>query len=196
MKKKIIIGSMLVLTLLLLMPSIPAIQQKTIEDKAYSDLVEKFEDVDVDFIELLKDVDLEDLQEKIVNSETFKKLTSTDFAQTLINNNYDFDVDIYPIDILVTIVALIVGFITWIPAFILFSALTGPRILLYTITSFLYNFPWYFSPFVFLDDLILSFLYGLENGLPLLIVAIIWPLFLVYFVNNYNLPWWEQKLYK
>ena len=41
MKKKTLIGSMLVLTLLLLMPSIPAIQQKTIEDKAYSDFVEE-----------------------------------------------------------------------------------------------------------------------------------------------------------
>jgi len=34
MEKKIIIGSFLVLILLLLMPSIPAIQQMTIEDKA------------------------------------------------------------------------------------------------------------------------------------------------------------------
>jgi len=47
MGKKIIIGSMLVLTLLLLMPSIPAIQQRTIEDKAYSDFVEKLEDVEI-----------------------------------------------------------------------------------------------------------------------------------------------------
>ena len=47
MKKKIIIGSLLVLILLLLMPSIPAIQQKTIEDKAYSDLVEKLKDLEV-----------------------------------------------------------------------------------------------------------------------------------------------------
>ncbi len=54
MKKKILIGSMLVLTLLLLMPSIPAIQQKTIEDKAYSDFVEKFEDVDLEYIKVLE----------------------------------------------------------------------------------------------------------------------------------------------
>jgi len=40
MNKKILIGSMLVLTLLLLMPSIPAIQLNTIKDKAFSDLVE------------------------------------------------------------------------------------------------------------------------------------------------------------
>ena len=47
MKKKILIGSMLVLTLLLLMPSIPAIQQKTIEDKAYNDLEEKLDIMDI-----------------------------------------------------------------------------------------------------------------------------------------------------
>ena len=41
MRKKIIIGCMLVVTLLLLMPSIPAIQQKTIEDRIHSDLVEQ-----------------------------------------------------------------------------------------------------------------------------------------------------------
>ena len=46
MNKKILIGSMLVLVMLLLMPSIPAVQQKTIEDKAYSDLVERLEDFD------------------------------------------------------------------------------------------------------------------------------------------------------
>ena len=40
MKKKILIGSIIAVALLLLMPSIPAIQQKTIEDKAYSDFVE------------------------------------------------------------------------------------------------------------------------------------------------------------
>ena len=44
MRKKILIGSLLVLTLLLLMPSIPAIQQKTIEEKAYSDFVEQLND--------------------------------------------------------------------------------------------------------------------------------------------------------
>jgi len=40
MKKKILIGSMLVLTLLLLMPSIPAIQHKTIEEGIKQDLQE------------------------------------------------------------------------------------------------------------------------------------------------------------
>ena len=47
MKKKILIGSMLVLTLLLLMPSIPAIHQKTIEDRKYNDLFEQLDFKDV-----------------------------------------------------------------------------------------------------------------------------------------------------
>jgi hypothetical protein len=45
MRKKILIGSMLVLTLLLLMPSIPAIQQKTINDRVLIEFVEELEDV-------------------------------------------------------------------------------------------------------------------------------------------------------
>ena len=61
MGKKILIGSMLVLTLLLLMPSIPAIQQKTVEDKAYSDLLEQ-----------LKDVDFKDLKDVISNGDSAK----------------------------------------------------------------------------------------------------------------------------
>jgi len=52
MKTKLMIGIILVLTLLLLMPSIPAIQQKSVEDKAYSD-----------FVELLKDFNFKDLKE-------------------------------------------------------------------------------------------------------------------------------------
>ena len=54
MKKKILIGSMLVLTLLLLMPSIQAVQQKTIEDKAFSDFIEKLEDVDLEDTDYVK----------------------------------------------------------------------------------------------------------------------------------------------
>jgi len=45
MNKKILIGRMLVLTLLILMPTIPAIQQNTlkdgVKDRAYNDLVEQ-----------------------------------------------------------------------------------------------------------------------------------------------------------
>ena len=37
MKKKILISSLFVLTLILLMPSIPAIQQNTIKDKAFNE---------------------------------------------------------------------------------------------------------------------------------------------------------------
>ena len=47
MGKRILIGSMLVLTLLLLMPSIPAVQQKIIEDRAYHDLIEQLDIKDV-----------------------------------------------------------------------------------------------------------------------------------------------------
>ena len=47
MRKKILIGSMLVLTLLLFMPSIPAIQQKIIEDKVIDDFVKKPDDEDI-----------------------------------------------------------------------------------------------------------------------------------------------------
>ena len=47
MNKKILIGSIIAVALLLIMPSIPAIQYKTIEEKTYSGLVEKFDDVDL-----------------------------------------------------------------------------------------------------------------------------------------------------
>ncbi len=43
MRKKILIGSIFVLTLLLLMPSIHAIQHKTVEDSIYNDLIEQFD---------------------------------------------------------------------------------------------------------------------------------------------------------
>ena len=46
MKIKILIGNMLVLTMLLLMPSIPAIQQETVEEKAYNDFLEQLDDFD------------------------------------------------------------------------------------------------------------------------------------------------------
>ncbi|UCD14251.1 MAG: hypothetical protein JSW60_02225 [Thermoplasmatales archaeon] len=59
MNKKILIGSMLVVILLLLMPSIPAIQLKTIEDKLdtrKSELLTKLRDLDIEKIrELLNE---------------------------------------------------------------------------------------------------------------------------------------------
>ena len=195
MKKKILIGSLLVLTLLLLMPSIPAIQQKTIEDKAYSDLVEKFGDVDADFIELLKDVDLEDLQEKVeifVNSETFKHFNSSESVQTLLNNNYDFESKIKSTDILTAIILFICclififGLITWLPVIIFSIIIEIPTILWYTIASTLYNFPWNFNPIIFIEDLIGSFIYGVANWLAIFFVAIIWPFYLVNYFLNYS----------
>ena len=57
MKKKILIGSLLVLTLLLLMPSIPAIQQETIEEGIKQDLQEKLETINLND---LKDIDVLD----------------------------------------------------------------------------------------------------------------------------------------
>jgi len=56
MRNKIIIGSMLVLTLLLLMPSIPAIQQNTIEDGIKQDVQEKLETINIDNIEVLEGI--------------------------------------------------------------------------------------------------------------------------------------------
>jgi hypothetical protein len=57
MGKKILIGSMLVLTLLLLMPSIPAIQQKTVEYGFKQNIQEKLETITLDD---LKDIDVLD----------------------------------------------------------------------------------------------------------------------------------------
>ena len=56
MNKKILMGSMLVLTLLLLMPSMQAIQTITIEDKAYNDLVEQLDFKDVKGIKGLEQI--------------------------------------------------------------------------------------------------------------------------------------------
>ena len=48
MGKKIIIATMLVLTLFLLMPSIPAIQQNTVEGGIKQDLQEKLDEIQLD----------------------------------------------------------------------------------------------------------------------------------------------------
>jgi len=53
MGKRILIGSMLVLVMLLVMPSIPAIQMKTIDDgidKRESELLTKLQDLDIEKI--------------------------------------------------------------------------------------------------------------------------------------------------
>ena len=57
MKKKILIGSLLVLTLLLLMPSIPAIQQKTIEEGIKQDIQEKLDTINVDDLKDIRALD-------------------------------------------------------------------------------------------------------------------------------------------
>jgi len=53
MIKKTLVGSIFVLTILLLTPSIPAIQQKTIEDKAYNDFYNELQDLNFKDVELL-----------------------------------------------------------------------------------------------------------------------------------------------
>lgn len=55
MGKRILIGSMLVLTLLLLMPSIPAVQHKSIEEGIKQDLQEKLDSINLDD---LKDIEV------------------------------------------------------------------------------------------------------------------------------------------
>ena len=57
MRKKILIGSMLVLAMLLLMPSIPAIQQKTVEDGIKQDLQEKLDTINLDDLKDIKDLE-------------------------------------------------------------------------------------------------------------------------------------------
>ena len=47
MRKKLLLGSLLVLILLLLMPSIPAIQLKTLENKAQNDIISQLENIDL-----------------------------------------------------------------------------------------------------------------------------------------------------
>ena len=59
MKKKILIGSLLVLTLLLLMPSIPAVQQKTIDEGIKQEIQEKIDSITLDdlkYIDVLDDI--------------------------------------------------------------------------------------------------------------------------------------------
>ena len=53
--KKILFGSMLVLTLILLMPSIPAIQMKTIEDSLVSDFSNHLDLIDENMETYLKE---------------------------------------------------------------------------------------------------------------------------------------------
>ena len=75
MKKKILIGSILVLTLLLLMPSIPAVQQKTIEEGIRQDIQEKLETITLDdlkYIEVLEGIKHPLLYASVVLISTFR----------------------------------------------------------------------------------------------------------------------------
>ena len=59
MKKKILIGSIIAVVLLLLMPSIPAVQQRTVEEGVRQDIQKKFETFpldDLDNIEVLDSI--------------------------------------------------------------------------------------------------------------------------------------------
>jgi hypothetical protein len=56
MNKRILVGSIFVLTLLLLMPTIPAIQQKTIQEELYNDLVDQIDIKDIKEIKKLNEV--------------------------------------------------------------------------------------------------------------------------------------------
>ena len=57
MNKKILIGSIFVLVLILLMPSIPAIQQKTIEEGIKQHIHEKLESVNLNDLKDIKKLD-------------------------------------------------------------------------------------------------------------------------------------------
>jgi len=57
MNKKILIGSIIAVALLLLMPSIPAIQQKTVEDGVRQDLQEKLDEINLDDLKDIIDLD-------------------------------------------------------------------------------------------------------------------------------------------
>ena len=60
MNKKILIGSIIAVAILIMMPTIPAIQQNTIEDKAYNDIIEQ-----IDFKEV-KELGIEIIEHPIL----------------------------------------------------------------------------------------------------------------------------------
>jgi len=57
LNKKILVCSILVIAMLLLMPSIPAIQQKTIKEEIKQDLKEKLETINLNYIEEIEDLE-------------------------------------------------------------------------------------------------------------------------------------------
>ena len=97
MNKKILIVSMLVLILLLLMPSITAIQQKTIDYKLYNDFIEKKYDFNLNHIGKLDGIEYEALFNLTVMRINFSMARASiiwDLATE--GDGYDFIV-IYPL---------------------------------------------------------------------------------------------------
>ncbi len=85
MRKKILIGSIFVLTLLLLMPSIPAIQQKTIEGRIHSNLVEQLDFRNINEMERLDQIKHQYLYALVVAILLFR-----DFRINILNEiSYD-----------------------------------------------------------------------------------------------------------
>ena len=121
--------------------------------------------------------------QKFVNSETFKHFTSSDFVQTLLNNNYDFESKIKPCDIFTSLFAFIVGLITWIPAIIFVILFAIPIILIYTIASALYEISQGFSHLIIgiIISIITGIVYAISCWLSMLFIAIIWPFYLAYY---------------
>ena len=66
MNKKILVGSMLVLTLLLLMPTIPAIQNKVVKDEIKEKILSEIPD-DINLRELLEDIKSDYWKHPILN---------------------------------------------------------------------------------------------------------------------------------
>ena len=89
MSKKILIGSMLVFTILLLMPSIPAIQMETIEDGTYNDLVEQ-----LDFKDVLEIKELEQIKHPLLYT-LVKLLLDCRWTRIEILGEISFDVFSY-----------------------------------------------------------------------------------------------------
>jgi len=87
MRKKILIGSMLVLIMLLLMPSIPAIQQKTIEEGIKQDLQEKLNEIN---IEVLDDIRFPNLYEFVLFIQNYR------WEKFRLVWDYATEPDIYP----------------------------------------------------------------------------------------------------
>ena len=168
MKKKILIGSIIVVALLILMPSISAIEHKTIREEIKQNIEERIEESPLNNLKSLKNLDIQD---------------SSGFVHKLLGNNYDFGIKFNPWNVLFDLIVLIVGLITWAPAIMFSLVLAIPIILFYTIASTLYNFPWYFNPLIFIVELIGSFIYGVANWLEIFIIAILWPYLLVNYEN-------------